>query len=250
MVGKRCPFYSALASSAPKAVLGAASLPRRGLRPLRCCTGRSIVAAGLLSLPLEGCAGLARNSRSSKGARSKRRMIACISSAVGASTNAKPLDSCVSWLRITLTESATRFSAVSHALISSAVTHVGRLPKKNSEIHSVIRLLRWLDLWHFKGRIPLCHLDSIRPDRVQRKPWRAGLSPRGALAPLCRLLKNRRNPRQASRAPPGDALLLDPAANPAHRVKPRLPAARGPPVPPYLPRTTSTPASSDSSLAR
>src|ERR1017187_431867 len=121
-------FYNALANSAPNAVLGAASLPRRGLRPLRCCWGRSV--AGLLSLPLEGCAGLARNSRSSRGARSKRRMIACISSAVGASTNAKPLDSCVSWLRITLTESATRFSAVSHALISSAVTHVGRLPRK------------------------------------------------------------------------------------------------------------------------
>lgn len=27
----------------------------------------------------------------------------------------------------------------------------------------MIRYLRWLGLWHFKGRIPLCHLDSIRP---------------------------------------------------------------------------------------
>jgi len=66
------------------------------------------------------CAGLARSRRSSRGARSKRRIIAFISSAFGASINAKPLDSCVSGLRITLIASATKFSALSQPLISSA----------------------------------------------------------------------------------------------------------------------------------
>ena len=50
---------------------------------------------------LGGCAGLARKRRSSSGARSKRRMIEFISSVFGDSMNAKPLDSCVSGLRIT-----------------------------------------------------------------------------------------------------------------------------------------------------
>ena len=57
-------------------------------------------------------------------------MIEFISSVLGASMNANPLDSCVSGLRITLIASATKFSAVSHPLISSAVTQVGKLPKK------------------------------------------------------------------------------------------------------------------------
>ena len=81
-----------------------------------------------------GCAGLARSKRSSSGARSNRRMMEFISSVLGASMNAKPLDSCVSGLRITLIASATRFSAVSHPLISSAVTQVGKLPKKTVKL--------------------------------------------------------------------------------------------------------------------
>lgn len=44
--------------------------------------------------------------------------------------NANPLDSCVSGLRMTLMESATRFSAESQDLMSSAVTQAGRLPRK------------------------------------------------------------------------------------------------------------------------
>src|SRR5205823_6718172 len=62
-------------------------------------------------------------------------MIACISSAVGASTNAKPFDSWVSWLRITLIASATRSSAVSQPLISSAVTQTGRFPRKTVKLN-------------------------------------------------------------------------------------------------------------------
>jgi len=89
-------------------------------------------------LDFGGCAGLARSSRSSRGALSNRRMIECISSALGASMNAKPLDSCVSGLRMTLIASATRFSAVSQPLMSSAVTQAGRLPRKT------VKLIRWL----------------------------------------------------------------------------------------------------------
>src|SRR5690242_10036566 len=61
-------------------------------------------------------------------------MVAFISSVFGASINAKPLDSCVSGLRITLIASATRFSAVSHPLISSAVTQVGKLPRNTVKL--------------------------------------------------------------------------------------------------------------------
>src|SRR5690349_23031547 len=61
-------------------------------------------------------------------------MMEFIYSAFGASINAKPLDSCVSGLRITLIASATRFSAVSHPLISSAVTQVGKLPRKTVKL--------------------------------------------------------------------------------------------------------------------
>ena len=89
---------------------------------------------GLAPLGRAGCAGLARSKRSSSGARSNRRMMEFISSVLGASMNAKPLDSCVSGVRITLIASATRFSAVSHPLISSAVTQVGKLPKKTVKL--------------------------------------------------------------------------------------------------------------------
>ena len=95
---------------------------------------------------------MARRRRSSRGARSKRRMIACISSGVGASTKAKPFDSCVSWLRITLIESATRSSADSQVLISSAVTHTGRFPRKTVKLNCLCTpfvgfdaLARWKD---------------------------------------------------------------------------------------------------------
>src|SRR5215471_11381722 len=50
--------------------------------------------------------------------------------------NAKPLDSCVSGLRITLIASATRLSALSQPLMSSAVTQAGRLPRK------IVKLIR------------------------------------------------------------------------------------------------------------
>jgi hypothetical protein len=125
--------YRALASSSANAVLGAfcrfapEAEPRRGPRERRpalasvppwgaaagprwpaCCPSlRSLRERG-------GCAGLARNSFPSSGALSKRLMIACISSAFGASTKAKPLDSWVSGLRITLMESQTKLSAISH----------------------------------------------------------------------------------------------------------------------------------------
>lgn len=48
--------------------------------------------------------------------------------------NAKPFDSWVSGLRITLTASATRFSEESHDLISSAVTQTGRFPRKTVKL--------------------------------------------------------------------------------------------------------------------
>ena len=88
-------------------------------------------------LPLGGCAGLARKSRSSRGARSNRRMMDPISSWFGASMKANPLDSCVSGLRITLTASATKLSAASHDLISSAVTQTGRFPR------NTVKLIRY-----------------------------------------------------------------------------------------------------------
>lgn len=88
-------------------------------------------------LPFGGCAGFARRSLSSSGARSNLRMIDCISSAFGASMKAKPLDSWVSGLRITLIESATRASAFNHDWMSSAVTQVGKLPRKT------VKLIRW-----------------------------------------------------------------------------------------------------------
>ena len=172
-------FDSEFASSVAKALLGSCSRSRRfGLlppppllplpllpvRPLVFGWSRTGVACwvGGELLPLEGCAGLARSSLSSSGARSKRRIIACISSGVGASTNANPLDSCVSWLRITFTESATRSSAASHCLISSAVTHMGRLPRKTVKLIQWFSLLRcWIVLQ--KEGSDLCQFDSSRP---------------------------------------------------------------------------------------
>src|SRR5205085_11327088 len=120
----------------------------------------------LASLGLEGCAGLALRSRSSSGARSKRRMMDCISSAVGASIKAKPLDSWVSWFRITLIESATRSSAVSHCLISSAVTQVGRLPKKTVKLIQFVAFTPWLEILvgSSTGGNPIsCLPDTNRP---------------------------------------------------------------------------------------
>lgn len=137
--------YSAFASSVANALFGSDSrfrvapppLPdRRSLRPPRAPSDLATPGPPLLLTgpPFVGCAGLARRILSSSGARSNRRIIACISSCVGASTNANPLDSCVSWFRITLTESETRSSADSHCLMSSAVTQVGRLPKKTVKL--------------------------------------------------------------------------------------------------------------------
>ena len=166
-IPRRGRTYKTFASSVAKALRGVCSRsrPPRFLRSGRCCMRLALggaeaaavtgCAAPRTSFPFGGCAGFARSSRSSSGARSNRRMIACISSAVGASTNAKPLDSCVSWLRITLTASATRSSAASHCLISSAVTQVGRLPRNTVKLIQLILLLRWLDLRHFKERIPI-----------------------------------------------------------------------------------------------
>ena len=99
--------------------------------------GPAAALTGTPAFAFGGCAGLARSMRSSRGARSNRRMIEFISSTLGASINANPLDSCVSGLRMTLIESATRFSAESQDLISSAVTQAGRLPRKT------VLLIRW-----------------------------------------------------------------------------------------------------------
>jgi hypothetical protein len=99
-------------------------------------------------LDLGGCAGLARSRRSSRGARSNRRMMECISSAFGASINAKPFDSCVSGLRITLIASATRFSALSHPRISSAVTQTGKFPR------NTVKLIRWFSSTPLVGVLP------------------------------------------------------------------------------------------------
>ena len=68
-------------------------------------------------------------------------MIEFISSVFGASMNAKPFDSCVSGLRMTLIASATRFSACSQPMISSAVTQVARLPKKTVKLIQRLPLL-------------------------------------------------------------------------------------------------------------
>jgi hypothetical protein len=154
----RAGNYRAFANSAAKALRGVCSrsLPPRFRRSGRCCCwgGRLTLLGDAdaccgddtrgASLPLGGCAGLARSRRSSKGARSKRRIMDAISSAVGASTKAKPLDSCVSWLRITFTASATRSSAASHCLMSSAVTHVGRLPRKTVKLKWLFDSVGWI----------------------------------------------------------------------------------------------------------
>ncbi len=51
---------------------------------------------------------------------------------------ANPFDSCVSGLRITFTASETKFSAVSHDLISSAVTQTGIFPR------NTVKLILWV----------------------------------------------------------------------------------------------------------
>ena len=149
---------------------------RRGVRerllvvPLVRCSGLAALAGPgpFTATPFEGCAGLARRILSSSGARSNRRIIACISSVVGASINANPLDSCVSWFRMTLTESATRSSAASHCLMSSAVTHMGKLPKKTVKL---IQLATFTPGWKFvsglavqeEGTRSSCLPDDNRP---------------------------------------------------------------------------------------
>src|SRR5271155_1569040 len=61
-------------------------------------------------------------------------MIEFISSELGVSIKANPLDSCVSGLRITLTSSYTRFSALSQDLISSLGTQTGKFPRKTVKL--------------------------------------------------------------------------------------------------------------------
>jgi hypothetical protein len=93
-----------------------------------------MLAGALPLLDFGGCAWLARKRRSSRGARSNRRMIDCISSELGASMKAKPLDSWVSGLRMTFTSSYTRFSELSQDLMSSLVTQTGRFPRKTVKL--------------------------------------------------------------------------------------------------------------------
>src|SRR5580700_10053 len=45
---------------------------------------------------------------------------------------------------MTLTESATRSSAASHCLMSSAVTHTGKLPKKTVKLIQFAALTPWM----------------------------------------------------------------------------------------------------------
>src|SRR5438477_8428571 len=61
-------------------------------------------------------------------------MMEFISSELGVSMNAKPFDSWVSGLRITLTSSYTRFSELSQDLISSLVTQTGRFPRNTVKL--------------------------------------------------------------------------------------------------------------------
>lgn len=66
---------------------------------------------------------------------------------------AKPFDSWVSGLRMTLIESATRFSAFNHDLISSAVTQVGRFPKNTVKLILLVVFAPW-------GLIPVTGLKA------------------------------------------------------------------------------------------
>ena len=63
-------------------------------------------------------------------------MMDCISSALGASMKAKPLDSCVSGLRMTLIESATRAFRVEPGLNIVRGHPDWKIAKKDSETHS------------------------------------------------------------------------------------------------------------------
>lgn len=133
--------YRALASSSANALCGETCRgfrcflpPRLGLSMLGPAMLGPATAAGLAPFGRGGRAGFARRMRSSSGARSKRRMIESISSRFGASMKAKPLDSWVSGLRITLTSSATRFSARNHERMSSFVTQAGRFPRNTVKL--------------------------------------------------------------------------------------------------------------------
>src|ERR1700676_3363130 len=114
--------------------------------------------------------------RSCSGARSKRRMIDCISSVFGVSMNANPFDSCVSGFRITFTSSYTRFSALSQDLISSLVTQTGKFPRKTVKLilasrYSVLgdlaRQLRGCDPRSYSI---LSHLSLSGKQKVYRNP--------------------------------------------------------------------------------
>src|SRR5438477_11571565 len=88
-------------------------------------------------------------------------MMEFISSELGVSMNAKPFDSWVSGLRITLTSSYTRFSELSQDLISSLVTQTGRFPRNTVKLiyfwsNSVGDLRDWL-----RGCDPWKHLYRI-----------------------------------------------------------------------------------------
>src|ERR1700727_1652459 len=87
-------------------------------------------------------------------------MIEFISSAFGVSINANPLDSCVSGLRITLTSSYTRFSALSQDLISSLVTQTGKFPRKTVKLILARRYSVFGDLArHFSDAIREANLS-------------------------------------------------------------------------------------------
>ena len=67
---------------------------------------------------------------------------------------AKPLDSWVSGFRMTLTSSATRFSARSQERMSSLVTQVGRLPRKTVKLILWCKTLQGIFGGPVRGRSP------------------------------------------------------------------------------------------------
>src|ERR1700682_5693779 len=89
-------------------------------------------------------------------------MMEFISSELGVSMNANPLDSCVSGLRITLTSSYTKFSALSQDLISSFVTQTGRFPRKT------VKLIRFLFLTPLLGCTGTCREGAIHGKLLYR----------------------------------------------------------------------------------
>lgn len=185
--------YRALASSSANAVFGALVLFAPAAEPVRRvprardapCASVVPVAAPIRCPPRSsrrslrergGCAGLARSSLPSSGARSKRLMIACISSAFGASMKAKPLDSCVSGLRITLMESQTKDSAISQDWISSAVTQGGKLPRKMVKL-ILEKGVSVIGNWGANGKGTI-HVRPLNGSKnLQRKPSNAKFRP-------------------------------------------------------------------------